>query len=398
VKYTEQRPRAVFDVECTSDYFLICFIDVATGRRKHFEMYEGHPLDRQGVIRILRNFCVVGFNSLNYDMPMVKAALKLGATNLMLKKVNDAIINRRMKYWQVEKEFNLPEIPWLDHIDLIEPAPSVMVSLKLYGARLHSKRLQDMPFDPAAKIIDGNPDTRLQTIDYCFNDCETTIDLYKHIEPQLNLRCQMSDQYGLDLRSKSDAQIAEAVIRSELERIKGEKLYKPELPHDYSFQYQVPHFIRFKTQQLREVLHTVRNATFSLSKKRVADEDADENAITVGGQKVKISGIAMPKEIKALKITIGSSTYKMGIGGLHSTEKAVSHHATKRVMLRDADVNSYYPACIINCELYPDQLGFDFLSVYRGIRDSRLDAKKKAEGLKQRIKELKKKLAEMNDE
>jgi hypothetical protein len=67
-------------------------------------------------------------------------------------------------------------------------------------------------------------------------------------------------------------------------------------------------------------------------------------------------------------------------------------------MLRDADVNSYYPACIINCELYPDQLGFDFLSVYRGIRDSRLDAKKKAEGLKQRIKELKKKLAEMNDE
>lgn len=386
-----RKPRAVFDTECTSDYWLIYFKCVETGRKKYFEFFEGHPLDRVGLIKVMRSFTLVGFNSMGYDIPMLKAALLQGMTNQKLKKINDAIINRRLKPWVVEREFNLPEIPWLDHIDLIEPSPGVQIGLKLYGGRLHSKRLQELPFDPNGTIFgaDAPPGMRETTIRYCENDLDTTLDLYKHIEPQINLRCDMGLQYGIDVRSKSDAQIAEAVIRHELERIKGDKIYKPELPHDYSFQYQTPHFIKFKTEQMKEILRTIEKATFVLSKKEVKDDDADaDDASTIDGVKVKISGVAMPKEIKGLRIKMGASTYKMGIGGLHSMEKRISHYATAKVLLRDADVSAFYPALILICGLYPEHLGPEFLEIYRNIRDRRMGAKEQIRLIKKAVKML----------
>jgi hypothetical protein len=52
---------------------------------------------------------------------------------------------------------------------------------------------------------------------YCHNDLQVTRILYDELKPQIALREQMSKQYGLDLRSNSDAQIAENVIKHELE-------------------------------------------------------------------------------------------------------------------------------------------------------------------------------------
>lgn len=368
------RPYAVADIECYIDYFLISFREIGgQERRKHFEFYEGHPLDRQGLIKVLRNFTLVTFNGNNYDIPVLRYALKLGVTNADLKRLGDAIIVRGLKPWHAEKEFRLPDVPFLDSIDIIEPAPSVNVSLKLYGGRLHSRRLQDLPLDPSARVLEL-PGVRETMVEYCYNDCETTEDLYRHIEKQIELRCQMSEQYGVDLRSKSDAQIAEAIIKSEMEKILGDKIVRPELPHDYSFQYNPPSFLRFQTKQMRDVFKVVTDATFKLKKKEVSGDDDD--AVSVGGVKVKVSGVEMPKEIKALKITIGESTYQMGIGGLHSTETKVSHFSDDEYVIRDADVASYYPAIMLNCGLYPDHLGVEFLNLYRTIRERRIAAKR----------------------
>jgi len=390
------RPKVVADVECTIDYFLICFREIDGPRTSYVEMFDGHPLDRQKVIRILRNFTIVTFNGKHYDEPMIRLSLRQGVDNKTLKRLNDDIIVREKRIWDVEDQYSIPEVPFIDHIDLIEPMPSVQVGLKLYAARLHSRRIQDMPFDPDARIIGATGDLRQKTIDYCFIDCDDTIDCYKHIEKQITLRHQMSEQYGLDLRSKSDAQIAEAVLKHELERIKGDKIFRPTFPHDYSFKYQPPRFLSFKTQQMREVFHLVKNATFKLKKKEVKDEDDEDfDAVTVGGVRVKITGIEMPPEIvgsKAVRdkvtkkiikpkvppltIQIGGSSYKMGIGGLHSTEGRVAHHSTRKVKLRDADVGAYYPSLMLVCGIYPEHLGPDFLDIYRSIRDRRMAAKR----------------------
>lgn len=355
------KPKAVCDVETYRNYFLICFRDITTGNSKHFEMYDGHPLDRNAVFKVLKNFTIVTFNGNTYDVPMIRKALQMGVTNATLKQMSDAIIQRNLKPWDCEREYGLPNIPWLDHIDLIEPAPSVQVGLKLYGGRLHSKRLQDLPIEPDAHIT---PEQRPILVDYCYNDCETTVDLYRHIEPQLDLRAAMSQQYDVDLRSKSDAQIAEAVIRHELERISGDKLSRPSFPSGYSFKYQAPSFIEFKTPVMQEALELIESETFTLDYK---------------------GDVQMPKTLSAKKIKIGKSTYRMGIGGLHSSESKVSYQADDDMMLRDADVAAFYPAIILICELYPDHLGPAFLDVYRTLRERRITAKAEIKEVKKAI-------------
>src|SRR5206468_2305863 len=75
-------------------------------------------------------------------------------------------------------------------------------------------------------------------------------------------------------------------------------------------------------------------------------------------------------------LTVGECTYKMGIGGLHSTESEVAHIAEADTLLLDRDVVSYYPSIILNQHLFPSHLGRDFLRVYRSIVERRVGAKK----------------------
>jgi hypothetical protein len=51
--------------------------------------------------------------------------------------------------------------------------------------------------------------------------------LYKELKPQIRLREELGRKYGQDLRSRSDAQIAEVVFASELERLTGIVPRKP---------------------------------------------------------------------------------------------------------------------------------------------------------------------------
>jgi hypothetical protein len=76
------------------------------------------------------------------------------------------------------------------------------------------------------------------------------------------------------------------------------------------------------------------------------------------------------------KINLGQSTYKIGIGGIHSTEKRRSIYSTDTHILVDRDVASYYPALIINNQLSPAALGEHFAPIYTGMRDRRLAAKR----------------------
>lgn len=343
-----KRPLVVVDTECYIDYWLIMFRHIENGNTVAVELFPGQSLDIERIERVLRNYCIVSFNGRNYDVPMISLALK-GATNEQLKRASDTIIQCNMKPWEFEDEFNARPPKYLDHVDLIEVAPG-QASLKLYGGRMHSKRLQDLPIEPDASI---SPEQRKQLVAYCGNDLETTIDLFNTLRDQLELRAQMSDEYEQDLRSKSDAQIAEAVIRSKIQKLTGVKVVKPEYRPSV-FNYTPPDFIRFETQEMRAVLHQVKKASFHV-------ENGD---------------VQMPETLDNLKIRIGESIYRMGIGGLHSTEASVAHFSDDEFVLIDRDVTSYYPAIILNQGLYPKHLGENFLKVYSSIVARRLEAKR----------------------
>jgi len=107
---------------------------------------------------------------------------------------------------------------------------------------MHAPKMQDLPIEPAAEI---SPEQREIIKSYCENDLATTELLYNTLKPQIALRESMSDQYGIDLRSKSDAQIAETVIKSELHKITKKQYVKPKLKDGATFKYRDPKIVTF---------------------------------------------------------------------------------------------------------------------------------------------------------
>lgn len=347
------RPLATLDIETFHDYFLVMFSKINEKgekvRFKGFEKYWDHPLDIRGIIAVLRKHTVVTFNGNGYDMNMLMYALT-GVSNKDLKKASDHIIQGNLRSWQFCDQYGVEIHPSVDHIDLMEVIPG-QASLKIYGGRVHSRRMQDLPYHHDDHIfIDVEPGFPLSssvrrevTYLYCGNDHETTQDLWWAVLEKIKIREVMSEQYGLDLRSKSDAQIAEAVIKVEIERRTGKRVWKPDdSTKNMAFRYETPDFISFTTPAMQKVLRTVQNTLFV----------------------VRDGKIPMPESLDNLRITLGDSTYQMGIGGLHSTETTQSFVADDEFDIEEDDVTSYYPSIIIECGLFPKHLGQAFLDVY----------------------------------
>lgn len=354
------KPTLIYDIEIFRNYFLVMFLDADTHAVTYFEAYPEEIYDDEGMLpepipaktldipalrKTVRESRTVSFNGLNFDLPILTEAMR-GASVATLKKIADRIIKNNMKYWQLGIE-----LVECDHVDIFSVAPG-MASLKIYGGRLHCQRMQDLPIEPDAEVT---PEDRARLREYCVNDLYTTLSLFRKVEPQVLLREQMGAMYGLDLRSKSDAQIAEAVIRKEVEKSLGRRLEKPEVTPGDSFLYTPPTWVKFKTLPLQETLQTVRAARFVIGPN---------------------GAVQMPAEIASLKIGIGEGVYRMGIGGLHSSEKSIAHFSDEANVLIDRDVTSYYPSIILNCGLRPRHMGAAFTQVYRSLVERRLAAKR----------------------
>jgi hypothetical protein len=348
----------VLDCEVYPNYTLFAFKNIDDGRTITIEIKgQDNVLDNQSYRQlntIMQKRVTFGFNSRNYDIPVILYALKRKSAS-QIHKLSSFIIDNNSLGWQTLQRFGLSwEKDLIKHFDIQEPAPGLTksVSLKLYGGRIHSKRLQDLPIEPNSILTEKEmEETKL----YCINDLDTTIDLYRSIEDRIDLRVDMSKQYNQDLMSKSDAQIAEALIKSALSKNSNRYLKAPKLDKKTKFRYNPPKFIKFQTKELQDIFQLIKDSEFSLDNK---------------------GSIKLPKQIADAEIRIGQTNYQIGIGGLHSKEKAQSIVPNENELLIDQDVASYYPAIIINNELYPKHLGPDFLEVYKNIMAERLQAKR----------------------
>ena len=337
----------VIDVEIYKNYFLLSAKHLMTDKYKRFEFYDGHPPDLAGIAKLMKHNTTVSFNGLNFDLILI-AALLDGATVASLKILCDRIIKGRSPGWVVAKDAGISLNRGWDHIDLFEVAPG-RVSLKIYGARLGSPNLQDLPIEPDALLdwLDRNV-----VMNYCDNDLDETERLYNNLVPQIALREDMSARYGIDLRSKSDAQIAEAIITSELAARTGRQVKRPNTDREV-FQYQNPGIVAFSRPSLQAIFERILTTEF-----------------TLGGN----GAVKIPDWLKQTKIVIGAGSYQMGIGGLHSCEKA-QYLVAGDLVLCELDVASYYPNIILQQQLAPTSMGKPFLDVYQSIVDRRMLAK-----------------------
>lgn len=385
------------DTEVFNNYFLVMFRKIETGDIIYFENHNNQGLNITNVLKILKKYTIVTFNGLKYDMPVLEAAIA-GFTCESIKKVGDMAIEKNLQPWQIRKQCGIPAVK-CDHIDLIEVAP-LTASLKLYAGRLHAERMMDLPLDPSAQVL---PSDLANMRHYCGIDNENTATLCRELLPEIELRVEMGKQYGLDLRSKSDAQLAEAVIKKELEQKHGVKASRPKIEPGTQFFYKAPSNLKFQSEELKELfrLYTSMPITILASGHTEIDFKHEENLNLTEEdyesyfgdpknsrkKKKPFSEWKESQKQKKYKLQINETTYTLGVGGIHSCEKSVRHVADDNTIIRDWDVAAFYPNIILNNKLYPKHLGKVFLLVYNALIEKRLHSK----GM---LKKLNKELAE----
>lgn len=398
------RPHAELDIECFSNWFLVGITDRASGMHWDYHMLAHVPLDLAAIVTLLKHYTIVTFNGDHYDLLMLTAALQ-GYDNAKLKQLNDSIIKGGKRSWENRKAFGLYAPDYIDHIDIMEVLPGVGVGLKVYAGRAHAPLILDSPVDFDSPMpFDQIPHETY----YCQNDREVTGLLREQASERLRLRQALSTRYQVDVRSKSDAQIAEAVVKAEWQKrvydaikagadpgcnIDWDRNGNPQIVRrfvadGYSFKYEPPEYLQFVSPHLKELLHTCATVNFIVRDKEqlvpmwVINED-DQLVLDV--PKIR-TGVQMPKELHKV-ITIAGKGYQMGIGGLHSREKKTAHVTTPGVcQMMTADVASYYPSLMVTLGMVPESIGPLFIPIFVDLKNERISAKAAAAKIKKLAK------------
>ena len=354
-------PRHVYDCESYPNYFLIAARPVNGGPVIKWELRDGdvpYVGPRLAAWKFFRSEPHIGFNNRNYD-DWVIAAYTLGYGAAEINKISQEIITGKgvMALWShrtLSERYN--EISG-HHIDMMAISP-VFAGLKSYGTRLHAPSIQSLPYDPEDVL---SVDQMNDVAEYCINDLELTERLYTALLPEIKLREDMQEEYGIQFLHRSDAQMAEAIYRN---RFDGRISQKTTIR---SVGYEPPDNVGF----------------------RATDLNARVDMLCVIQFDVPRSGkVSLPAATFAKPVGIGGREYAMGIGGLHSTSKKMHIVADDEYGIVDVDVASYYPALIINGKVSPPSLPkHRFRQVFRDLVDERLKAK--SDGNKNKAQSLK---------
>jgi hypothetical protein len=338
-----------FDTECYPNYFLIIFKDEG-GKITSFEKIEDRPLDIAKLKKFIQNKLLIGFNSKMYDIPMIAYALQ-GVSNASLKNMSQLLIPDKelVKQRKIKSSYDVISDNGLwsldvshDHIDIINVAPG-KCSLKLYGARIGSRKLQDLPYNHLEPLIHYQME---EVKRYCINDVAITEDLFNALREEFAVREDLNKEFGIDSRSKSDAQIADLVIG------KFCNFDSSKLQDDVSFKFKTNLDFNFKTPDLIQLKDDLNNIVFEVERY----------------SKIRCENVHRTIEINGIE-------YNFGIGGLHSNETRRSLIASNDEWLIDIDVSSCYPKIILNNNLCPPQIEDGFTDIYTRFYDERTNNK-----------------------
>lgn len=344
----------VYDCEVYPNFFFVAFKSVKTRKVICFELSPAYTLDTYRLDWMLKNFCIISFNGNHYDMPVMHAALANYDTET-IHEVGKRIIEEDRFAADIAEEYDLV-MSNCNHIDL-KPLVPKDTSLKACAASLGFETIQDLPYEPGTYLT---PHEAHITRQYCVNDLDMTIAVYLELKNQISLRERQGAKYGQDLRSRSDAQMAESILSNAIAKRLGYRPQKPTFNSKATFQYDVPESMHFDTPELQRLLADVRHTHFGLSQ---------------GGR------VLMPKTLEGRVVTVGGRPYALGIGGLHSKEKKQALFTGNGWFVEDDDVTSYYPYLIITQGLFPPQLGREFLDELLVILNTRVEAKEALKNL-----------------
>lgn len=326
-----------FDIETYSNYTLFALRDIDSHELITFEIKSKSDSLSNSDIKSLRQLLtsnkIITYNGLTFDEPITAFAL-MGATAKKLYNSAQSLIVDSLGVYNFYR--NIGAKKFIDnHIDIMDVARG-SASLKLYGARLGTKKLQDLPYEPETKLTKTE---MKEVLDYCENDNILTEELYRYLDSDLALREAMGKQYDMDFMSFKGAKIAELILVKECD-------YEGKAPSIPDFiRYKAPKYIKFKTPELKKLFKQITTHTFYLGDS---------------------GNVLMPDFLKD-ELTYDGLGYKFGLGGLHGSVSSTTITADEDELIVDIDYKSLYPSINIENNFVPQHIGDKFLEVYGGM-------------------------------
>ena len=336
----------VYDLEIYPNHALAGF-QYPDGRVVQYRELELSALEAQIDHWYRQGYHLIGFNSHGYDDSVLKVLLQdahnpnAAVTNAYARSV--AIIEQEEREW----------LPLRRHWRTLDIMPLVKGKrgLKMLGVCLGWEKLQELPFDPHRPLDVWQ---RKELAEYNINDLRITRELVNHFRKALELRNTMSQEYGLDLMSRSDAQIAEDVLVAKSGQDK--QTLKAMAAQPTSIQVHRPYW------------WPQFNGSEEVSRVKQIGEEIFGNPVPIYSGRVY--GKAMERVV-----FVGDRYYTMGVGGLHSFDGPGCWLSDDKAQLFDIDVASYYPSLMLTLNNFPRHWGSSLAEIYRHIYDERLAAK-----------------------
>ena len=381
-----------FDIETYANYTLFAFRDVVSFKLITFEIRgkKKSLKDKQKVQlnKMLDTLNIVTYNGLKFDEPITAYALTGASASEIFTAVQQLIKSDDPIFRFYQRIKCDPFIR--HHIDIMDVARG-KASLKLYGARIGAKKLQDLPYPPETILTDDEMD---EVLDYCENDNILTQKLKDFLANDLALREDITEQYGINVMSDNGAKIAEKLLLHET----GYTGKAPSIPNHVK--YHPPKYIKFKSKQLKDLFKKIKNHKYLLMNTNILEQIDNDNSgeytfflDDVGVAKttklrhakkskktISNSGnVILPDFIDA-PIIIGGVHHQLGNGGVHGSVESTTIIPDIDETIVDIDYKSLYPSLIIQNNFVPKHIGKKFLKVYQGMYDRRNKELKPAMG------------------
>lgn len=351
----------VYDIEIFPNCFSLTIKNTETKEFQFFELSnrKNNLVDLVPLF-LDKRYIFCGYNNIHYDNPIVNFIIEYKETlkkstrldiEYNLFQLSQTIIKGDLEKWKRWKYANNFET--LDLLTMLF-SQKLRVGLKEMQVTMKYSNVQEYDGDFEAPIPEEDIPKMIQ---YNINDVNSTEELLYRCENDIKLRLNIEEEYEIKALNKDGVNLGMEILKTKY----LEKTHKTwndikdlRSPCDkIALNEIILPFIKFDNPILKDLLNEMKQQVVSPDRKGYNKHFLMDNL-----------------------------EYSVGVGGIHSVNKPSIFIAKEDEVISDVDVASLYPSLIIEYGFYPPHLGKEFLEVYKGIKDERIEAKHNGNKLK----------------
>ena len=351
----------VYDIEIFPNCFSLTIKNTETKEFQFFELSnrKNNLVDLVPLF-LDKRYIFCGYNNIHYDNPIVNFIIEYKETlkkstrldiEYNLFQLSQTIIKDDLEKWKRWKYANNFET--LDLLTMLF-SQKLRVGLKEMQVTMKYSNVQEYDGNFEAPIPEEDIPKMIQ---YNINDVNSTEELLYRCENDIKLRLNIEEEYGIKALNKDGVNLCMEILKTKyLEKTHKtwndiKDLRSP--CNKIALNEIILPFIKFDNPILKDLLNEMKQQVVSPDRKGYNKHFLMDNL-----------------------------EYSVGVGGIHSVNKPSIFIAKEDEIISDVDVASLYPSLIIEYGFYPPHLGKEFLEVYKGIKDERIEAKHNGNKLK----------------